>query len=127
VVEVDPHRAAHQEVHHHLLVLASLRVAVEVSAQKGPLRVLEVTVPLLLHLKQVIRPPPTAIMEQLSQHQQQAIAQRQPLLLIAATIPMVGFTGTTTTFTPRLFSWTITICITIITSTIILMFIIRLA
>jgi hypothetical protein len=64
VVEVDPRRAAHQEVHHHLLVLASLRVAVEVSALKAPLRVLEVTVPLLLHLKQVTLPPPTAIMEQ---------------------------------------------------------------
>ncbi len=65
VVGVDPHRAAHQEVHHHLLVLDHLlRAAVEVSVLKAPLRVLEVTVPLLLLQKQATRQLPTAIMEQ---------------------------------------------------------------
>ena len=69
VEEVDPHhRAAQahlQEVPAHLQVApAHLQVAVEVAALLVPLRVLEVTVPRLLRLKQGILPPHTAIMEQ---------------------------------------------------------------
>ena len=59
--EADPHLLARQEV---LAALAHLQAKLEVSALVVPLRVQEVTVLRLLHQKQVIQPPLTAIMEQ---------------------------------------------------------------
>ena len=64
VVEADPHLLARQEVHQVLAALAHLQAKLEVLALVVPLRVQEVTVLRLLHQKQVIQPPRTAIMEQ---------------------------------------------------------------
>ena len=63
-MEVDPHLPAHQEVLQAHQVLAHLRAKVEVSVLVVLLRVQEVTVPLLPHLRQVIQLPHTVIMEQ---------------------------------------------------------------
>lgn len=60
--EADPHLLARQEVHQVLAALAHLQAKLEVSALV--VRVQEVTVLRLLHQKQVIQPPRTAIMEQ---------------------------------------------------------------
>jgi hypothetical protein len=62
VEEADPHLLARQEVHQVLAALAHLQAKLEVSALV--VRVQEVTVLRLLHQKQVIQPPRTAIMEQ---------------------------------------------------------------